>query len=99
MLTLLPSELVLINRVWFTYCLGHEARQRIADRVDGKVARDRTLLRMLTEAVMSRDRVKQLMVDRATADAVYDADMVDEAREAMSARLEYLEEIRKRHGR
>ncbi|GAA5983985.1 hypothetical protein JCM10908_006002 [Rhodotorula pacifica] len=90
---------LLINRAWFAFCLGHEARQRIADRLGGKVDRDRTLLRMLAESVMSPERIKKELVEKATAQATFNADVVEAQRKFKQHREKWLEEMRRQNGR
>lgn len=97
-----PSWLVravLVNRSWFALGLGNEARQRIADRMSGKVDRDRSLLRRLADAVTPKERVKQLLVEQATEESTFDANVMDEAREYSARRKRMLEELHRRAGR
>ncbi|GAA5868217.1 hypothetical protein JCM3774_000605 [Rhodotorula dairenensis] len=90
---------LLINRAWFAFCLGHEARQRIADRVGGKVDRDRTLLRMLAESVLSRERIKKLLVDSATQRVTFNAETIEALRKVKEHRERSLDEMRRRDDR
>lgn len=89
---------VLINRAWFAFCLGHEARQRIADRFGSKVDRDRTLGRILAEAVLSRERIKNMLVDRATQQATFNAETIEAQRKFKEHHKRWLEEMQRQNG-
>lgn len=89
---------VLINRAWFAFCLGHEARQRIANRFGSKVDRDRTLGRILAEAVLSRERIKKMLVDRATQDATFNAETIEAQRKFKEHRKRWFEEMQRQNG-
>lgn len=89
---------VLINRAWFAFCLGHEARQRIADRFGSKVDRDRTLGRILAEAVLSRERIKKMLVDKATQGATFNAETIEAQRKFKEHRKRWFEEMQQQNG-
>ncbi|KWU47220.1 hypothetical protein RHOSPDRAFT_31364 [Rhodotorula sp. JG-1b] len=89
---------LLINRAWFAFCLGHEARQRIANRFGSKVDRDRTLGRILAEAVLSRERIKKMLVDRATQDATFNAETIEAQRKFKEHRKRWFEEMQRQNG-
>lgn len=89
---------VLINRAWFAFCLGHEARHRIADRFGSKVDRDRTLGRILAEAVLSRERIKKMLVDKATQGATFNAEAIEAQRKFKEHRKRWFEEMQQQNG-